>query len=226
MSLNLRKDKMFAVLSLLSAALILVSGIFLNVATASPGPTISAVCTNNTTVANQCTSVVIDQAEAFNVGFKPSVIYVHHDEWITISDPSQIEHTFTLVAPSFEPHTVSQVNACDSLAPGTVCLAALLAHDPSGIPPTTAPIPPYPNSCEAFTGPPAYYQCIKAGVGLNNGTAFPGLSTSFTSTTSGDSIILFPSESFMVQITAPAGTVLHYMCIIHPWMQGEIIVTK
>jgi hypothetical protein len=28
-----------------------------------------------------------------------------------------------------------------------------------------------------------------------------------------------------VQVTASAGTTLHYLCIIHPWMQGSIKVT-
>ncbi|HYB03555.1 MAG TPA: hypothetical protein VED17_03775 [Nitrososphaerales archaeon] len=224
MSLKLKSRPMFTLFAFLSTALILVSGIFLNVATASPGPTISAACTNGTTAANQCTSIVLDNSAGFDVGFKPSVILVHHDEWITISDPSQIEHTFTLVAPSFEPHTVAQMIACG--APGTVCLAAQLAHDPSGAPPPPPPSPPYPNSCETQgTAPTILYQCVKSGTGLASGSPFPTLSTPFTSTTGGDSIVLFPGESFMVQITAPAGTVLHFMCIIHPWMQGVIVVT-
>jgi len=220
---------MFVILSVLAAALMLVSGIFLNVATASPGPTISAVCTNNNTPANQCSSYVLDEAALFNVGYKPSVLYVHHDEWITISDPSQIEHTFTLVSPSFEPHTTTQLTDCG--APDTVCLAAQLAHDPSGAPPPAPPSPPYPNTCETQVispGPPAQtlYQCVSNGVALASGSPFPALSTPFTSVSGGDSIVLFPGESFMVQVTAPVGTVLHFMCIIHPWMQGEIVVTS
>jgi hypothetical protein len=39
-------------------------------------------------------------------------------------------------------------------------------------------------------------------------------------------VIVFPEQSITMQVTAPAGTVLHFMCVIHPWMQGEIIVTS
>jgi len=27
-----------------------------------------------------------------------------------------------------------------------------------------------------------------------------------------------------VVISAPAGTTLYYMCAVHPWMQGKIVV--
>ncbi len=33
-----------------------------------------------------------------------------------------------------------------------------------------------------------------------------------------------PGDSVTVQITAPSGTTLRYMCAIHPWMQGTINV--
>jgi len=33
-----------------------------------------------------------------------------------------------------------------------------------------------------------------------------------------------PGDSVTVRIAFPAGTTLHYMCAIHPWMQGTIYV--
>ena len=33
------------------------------------------------------------------------------------------------------------------------------------------------------------------------------------------------SADSMVASSWPAGTVLHYMCVFHPWMQGVINVT-
>jgi plastocyanin len=42
--------------------------------------------------------------------------------------------------------------------------------------------------------------------------------------TPGDSIFLPPNSSVSAQITAAPGSVLHYICIIHPWMQGTIRV--
>lgn len=40
----------------------------------------------------------------------------------------------------------------------------------------------------------------------------------------GDSLLLLPHSSIGVHITARAGRTLHYICAIHPWMQGEIHV--
>jgi plastocyanin len=42
----------------------------------------------------------------------------------------------------------------------------------------------------------------------------------------GDSIFLPPNSSVSAQITASPGTTLHYICIIHPWMQGTITVEE
>jgi len=41
----------------------------------------------------------------------------------------------------------------------------------------------------------------------------------------GDSLFIKPHGSVSAPVTAKAGTTLHYMCIIHPWMQGVIKVT-
>ena len=40
----------------------------------------------------------------------------------------------------------------------------------------------------------------------------------------GDSLFFLPGESISAVISAPAGTTLHYLCAIHPWMQGSITV--
>jgi plastocyanin len=42
----------------------------------------------------------------------------------------------------------------------------------------------------------------------------------------GDTIFFPPGPSTNVKITAPPGTILYFMCAIHPWMQGTIYVTK
>jgi plastocyanin len=42
----------------------------------------------------------------------------------------------------------------------------------------------------------------------------------------GDSIFLAPNSSVSAQVTAAPGSVLHYICIIHPWMQGSITVEE
>jgi plastocyanin len=40
----------------------------------------------------------------------------------------------------------------------------------------------------------------------------------------GDSLALSPLGTVSAVITAPAGSTLHYICAIHPWMQGTISV--
>src|SRR5262245_833212 len=40
----------------------------------------------------------------------------------------------------------------------------------------------------------------------------------------GDSLFLPPNSFVNAEVTARPGTTLHYICIIHPWMQGTITV--
>jgi plastocyanin len=49
----------------------------------------------------------------------------------------------------------------------------------------------------------------------------PGLDTA------GDSLLIRPKRGAQASavVSAPAGTTLYYVCIIHPWMQGTIKVT-
>ncbi|HEV2119885.1 MAG TPA: hypothetical protein VGS11_07270 [Candidatus Bathyarchaeia archaeon] len=40
----------------------------------------------------------------------------------------------------------------------------------------------------------------------------------------GNSFLINHGQTLDIGITAPTGTTIHYMCAIHPWMQGAIIV--
>jgi plastocyanin len=54
---------------------------------------------------------------------------------------------------------------------------------------------------------------------LNKGQ--PGLDTV------GDSVAIQqpgPHKSITIDVSAPAGTTLYYLCAVHPWMQGKIVV--
>jgi plastocyanin len=42
--------------------------------------------------------------------------------------------------------------------------------------------------------------------------------------TVGDSLLIPAQGSIRARVTAPAGSTLHYLCAIHPWMQGHIKV--
>lgn len=40
----------------------------------------------------------------------------------------------------------------------------------------------------------------------------------------GDSMFINPGQTVRFKVTAPAGTTLHFVCAVHPWMQGRIKV--
>jgi plastocyanin len=44
----------------------------------------------------------------------------------------------------------------------------------------------------------------------------------------GDSLAIQPGahKSIREIVSAPAGTTLHFICAVHPWMQGQIVVTS
>jgi plastocyanin len=52
----------------------------------------------------------------------------------------------------------------------------------------------------------------------------PGFDTMGDDTTAGDSVFLPPKGKVTFKVTAKKGSRLHFMCAIHPWMQGTFIV--
>jgi len=113
--------------------------------------------------------------------------------------------TVTLTNASKDPHTLSIVK--QSQLPRTtsqiencgVCGDLAKAHgvNPEG-PPSSGP-PPIPL---VNVGPVGFDQ-------------------------SGDSVFIGPKGpggQVILKVTAPSGTTLNFMCIIHPWMQGRILV--
>jgi plastocyanin len=103
-----------------------------------------------------------------------------------------------------DPHTVTIADQADlpqtieegdaCFAPGGLCIETLAAHDPG-----LDEVPPF-----TFV--------------VNTGG--PGLDAR------GDSLLFGGpfDQSVEAQVTAPAGTTLYYLCVIHPWMQGSIKV--
>jgi hypothetical protein len=104
-------------------------------------------------------------------------------------------HTFTVVTAKELPHSIAQMNNC------TVCNTLAKAHGAN------------PNS-----NAPPKFQYLKRGVGQNTPPDVTG---------PGDSGITGPGkpgESINLKVTAKPGTVLLFMCLIHPWMQAKVIV--
>jgi plastocyanin len=119
---------------------------------------------------------------------------------ITAPDP----HTISIVKGSDLPTNVNQVFNCG--APGTPCAPILACHFPDGFGPGGGPPPTIIPTC--------------------GNAKFGNLAAV------GDSFLIPPpgfgpasAQTVMARITAPSGSVLHYLCAIHPWMQGEINVS-
>ena len=105
-------------------------------------------------------------------------------------------HTFTVVAAKDEPKTAAQLFNCK------VCNALAKAHGAN------------PNS-----DAPPKYQYLENGKGQN---------TPPSVNEPGDSGVTGPGkkgESIDLKVTAPKGTTLYFMCLIHPWMQAKLVVT-
>jgi plastocyanin len=103
-----------------------------------------------------------------------------------------------------DPHTVTIADQADlpqtieegeaCFEPGGFCLQTIEAHDPG-----------------LDEQPPFNFVVNVGGPGLD---------------ARGDSLLFGGpfDQSVEAQVTAPAGTTLYYLCVIHPWMQGSIKV--
>jgi hypothetical protein len=105
-------------------------------------------------------------------------------------------HTFTVVQRKDEPKTGLQILNCK------ICEALGKAHGAD------------PNS-----NAPPKFQYLENGVGQ---TTPPQVDKPGDSGVTGKGK---KGESINLTVTAPAGTKLYFMCLIHPWMQAELDVT-
>ena len=142
-------------------------------------------------------SYVINRSVTDKMYFTPGAATVKSGEMLTFSYDGM---------PGGEPHTLTIVAAKD-------------------LPRTTAQM----NNCAI---------CNKtAGTHLKNPHAPPGPANDIVHWVvdkgaagldePGDSIAIEGAQhkSVSIRVTAPAGTVLHFICAVHPWMQGTIKVT-
>jgi len=108
--------------------------------------------------------------------------------------PGDGPHTLSVVAKKDIPRTSKQILNCK------ICLKLAKAHGAN------------PNS-----NAPPKFNYLENGVGSHTP---PNLDRP------GDSAVIFPKPGYSVtmHVTAKAGTVLHFICAIHPWMQAVLKV--
>ena len=117
-----------------------------------------------------------------------------------LSDPRKIgPHTFTLVAANALPRSRKAMRDC--FRPGKICMVGAIAHE-------------FDEKTEKVNRP-----LVEAGL--------PGWDRRFSRTSkTGDSWYTEEQgQEFEQPVSARPGTVLRFLCIIHPEMQGKIRVT-
>jgi plastocyanin len=132
-----------------------------------------------------------------NMFFSPGTVTVASGGTVTFTYggmKSEEPHTLTIVKRSELPRTAAQVNNC--------------------------------RACQQYATP--HLKNPKAEPGPNNPIVHwtldkgqPGLDEP------GDSIAIQepgPHKTITAKVTAPAGTMLYFLCAVHPWMQGKIVV--
>jgi plastocyanin len=148
--------------------------------------------------AKEASKVVINKYIQDGVHFAPGTVTVKSGSTLTFDfadrNAAPEPHTLTIVNAADLPKTIAQVNNCK------VCqqLASPHLKNPKA-PPSQS------NGVAHWT--------------LNKGA--PGLDTV------GDSIAIQepgPHKSITVKVTAKPGTTLSFVCAVHPWMQGKIVV--
>jgi hypothetical protein len=111
-------------------------------------------------------------------------------------------HTFTVVRKKDLPQTTKQINGC--FGKGGICLKLAIAHgaDPS-------------------SDAPPKFQFLENGKGTNTA---PNVDKPGDSAAIGFDPKSASSRAVDLKVTAKKGTTLHFMCLVHPWMQAQVKV--
>jgi plastocyanin len=142
-------------------------------------------------------SYVINKSVTDKMYFSPGTATVKSGQMLTFMYDGK---------PGEEPHTITVVSVKDlpktpaQIDNCNVCNQAAAGHLKN------AKAPPGP------TNDIAHWTVDKGKPGLDE---------------AGDSIAIEGAghKSISIKVTAPAGTILHFICAVHPWMQGTIKVT-
>ena len=143
-------------------------------------------------------SYAINKYAQENLRFAPGTVTVTSGSTLTFKfgDKEDEAHTLTILPKSQLPRTTAQINNCRPCQ-----VAAGHLKNPK-------------NQATALTpaNPIVHWTLNKGQEGLD---------------TAGDSLAIQsggPHKTISAVVSAPSGTVLYFLCAIHPWMQGKIIV--
>jgi plastocyanin len=148
-------------------------------------------------VADKGSSYVINKSATDTMFFSPGKASVKSGATLTFEYDGK---------PGTEPHTITIVAAKDlprtaaQMNNCAICNKTAAAHLKN------------PNAPPGPTNDIAHWTVDKGNPGLDG---------------PGDSIAIEGAKHkvISIKVTAPAGTILHFMCAVHPWMQGVLKVT-
>ncbi len=142
-------------------------------------------------------SYVINKSATDNMYFAPGAATIKSGETLTFTYGGM---------PGAEPHTLTIVRAKDLPRTPAQITNCAICNRIAGTHVKNPHAPPGP------TNDIIHWVVDKGAAGLDE---------------PGDSIAIEGAKhkSVSIKVTAPAGTVLHFICAVHPWMQGTITVT-
>jgi plastocyanin len=147
--------------------------------------------------------VVIKGGESFkpnaylkiSFSFAPGTVPIRSGGTVTLANNTTDGHTLSIVKQSQLPRTFKQLENC------SICGAIAKSHGLNLEGPPSGP-----------PGPPSHPLVNVGAAGFD---------------TPGDSVVIAPKGRggpVTFKVTAPPGTILSFMCVIHPWMQGRFLV--
>jgi plastocyanin len=190
---------------------------------------------SSTASADQATKVVnIEGKDSFQANayllntyhFAPGIIKVRQGQQVLFDNKTTDAHTMTLVAAADVPRTIPDVFRC-KLCNAVNKLYAFGHGQPAGVQ-IDGGVLQDANDTDADTPDPAAPGPFGALIEDFDTVAH---SNPAGAPTIGDSSLLGPvgspaPTSRTIVVKAAPGSVLHYFCTIHPWMQATILVTK
>jgi hypothetical protein len=174
----------------------LVIGVTILVMAMAAAGSVQASNPNTVTAVNKI-SADINQSLNIEFRFSPGTLHIQHGATLTFREgPPQPPFAFE---EGVDPHTLSIVDRAD--LPRT--LRELVECEVCG---------PFLEAHDPGNDgePPFVYRVNRGRPGLNQ---------------PGDSLLVDADHPVIrARVTAPAGTTLHYLCAIHSWMQGRLVV--